>query len=74
MLPCSSSSTSSRDKHPLTTPFHTFKRGVTHTYGTRETLTYGIGVTHTPFEATGEGQKTGLRRTNRHSPFAVDVC
>ena len=31
--------------------FHSLRRGETLTYGTRESLTYGIGVSQTDFEA-----------------------
>ncbi|MCR5043528.1 MAG: hypothetical protein K6A93_05245 [Bacteroidaceae bacterium] len=31
--------------------FHSLKRGETLTYGTRQSLTYGIGESLTPFEA-----------------------
>lgn len=35
--------------------FHSLKRGESLTYGTRQTLTYGIGVSHTDFEVVEEG-------------------
>ena len=34
---------------------HSLKRGESLTYGTRESLTYGIGVTHTDFEDVKQG-------------------
>ena len=40
--------------YPLLLPFHSLKTGVTLTYGTRLSLTYGIGVTHTCFEVVEE--------------------